>query len=114
MMLNTSTGRQINSKFISNYFEMLVDAFFKILPMKEDGEKTLPAYLRGLQVHMLGCKRLVNSIDRNSRYVVLLSILQYFLDNPDCEVDEVRSQVFAAIQICKRLARMYSGGEQDR
>lgn len=114
MMLNTSTGIQMDSKFISHYFEMLVDSFFKILPMKEDGEKTLPEYLRGLQIHMLGCKRLIDSIDHNSRYVVLLSILQYFIDNPGCEVAEVKSQVFAAIQICKKLAKKYSGGEYGK
>lgn len=114
MMLDTSTGMQIDSKFISRYFESLIDAFFKILPMKEDGEETLPEYLRGLQIQMLGCEQLVESIENNSRYVTLLSILQYFLDNPDCEVAEVKRQVFAAIRICKILARMYSGGEHDR
>ena len=55
-MINTSTGLLIEDKYILDYFEHLVDRFYKILPIREEGmSDTLPKYMRSLQIELIGC-----------------------------------------------------------
>jgi hypothetical protein len=48
MNYSTVAGEPINSELLSNYFASLVNAFFKILPMRENGEVSLPTYMHSL------------------------------------------------------------------
>lgn len=95
-------------RLVRNYFKSLVDGFFKILPMREAEEITLPTYMRSLQVSMLGCKKLITAIHYDAEYLSLLSVLQYLIDNPSCDESEVKREVFKAISICNKLAKRYS------
>lgn len=106
-MTDTSVGTPINNEVISNYFEALVNRFFKILPIREAGESTLPLYIQSLQIEILGCKNFINTLENNSNFLTLLSILQYIHDNPDCPIKDVKREVFRSINICNRLKRQY-------
>lgn len=103
MMINTSTGMPITSELLRNYFKSLVNQFFKILPMRENGEDSLQTYTKSLQVELLGCQELLGSIKNDASYLTLLSILQYLIDNTDCSVREVKREVFKCISICNKL-----------
>lgn len=81
---------------VRNYFHSLVNCYFKILPIREDGEKTIGVYLESLKAEMLGCGSLLNDIKNDPSYMTLLSILQYFIDHPDCDIANVRREVFRA------------------
>ena len=107
MMLNTTAGNQIDSKFLKSYFKDLIDRFFKILPMRENNEKTTCVYMQSLQSELLGCKNFVEAIGEDSLYLTLLAILQYLIDNPECQLSEVRREVFRAISICNKLKSRY-------
>lgn len=109
MMLNTAAGSQIDAKFLHSYFRSLVNSFFKVLPMRENNEDSLPAYMRSLQLELLGCKEFIIAIQDNSMYLTLLAILQYLIDNPECKVSEVKKEVFRAISICNKLQSQYVG-----
>ena len=74
----------------------------------EDGEKTIGVYLESLKAEMLGCGSLLNDIKNDPSYMTLLSILQYFIDHPDCDIADVRREVFRAIRICNKIAEKYS------
>lgn len=76
--------------------------------MFESKEESLPTYLESLQIELLGCKELIVAINNDSYYLVLLSILQYFIDNPDASVRVVKREVFRAISICNRLKACYA------
>lgn len=76
--------------------------------MFESKEESLSTYLESLQVELLGFERLVVAINNDPYYVVLLSILQYFIDNPDASVKVVKREVFRAISICNRLKACYA------
>lgn len=102
-MINTSIGTPISEDTLRGYFSYLVSRFFKILPMQESKEKTLPTYIRSFQVEMLGCKEFVVDLDNNPEFLTLLSILQYLHDNPESPVSEVKREVFRAIAICNKL-----------
>lgn len=108
MNMKTITGKSVNSQMVHNYFSSLVDCFFKILPMKEEGESTLATYMRSLQIELIGCQALISSINNDSSYLTLLSILQFLIDTPECEVYEVRREIFRAISICNKLKARYA------
>lgn len=94
-------------KLVGNYLATLVNLFFKILPMREKDEPSLLAYEKSLQAELLGCQALMHRVGYDARYLTLLSILQFLIDNPDCPVSEVRREVFKAISICNKLKQTY-------
>lgn len=114
MMIKTIAGEPANSKLLHNYFRKLVNHFFKILPIRENEQASLPTYMRSLQVELLGCKEFIPLLCEEAEYLTLLGILQYLIDNPECSVREVRREVFRAISICNKLKAQYAeGGVQE-
>ena len=107
----TSVGEPVTSDLLRNYFRNLVNQFFKILPMRENEEKSLGVYMKSLQAELLGCKALIPEIRNNSLYLTLLSILQYLIDTPECAVSEVKREVFRAISICNKIKAVYMNME---
>ena len=110
MMVNTSAGVPVNSELLHNYFKTLVNRFFKILPIRETEEASLPLYMQGLQRELLGCENLIPELCKDSVYLSLLGILQYLIDNPECTVREVKREVFNAISLCNKLKAVYASG----
>lgn len=98
----------ISAEAVNKYFQNLINRFFKILPMKESEEETLPTYISSLQIELLGMKSLIPELQDNSSFLSLLAVLQYFEDNPDCETAVVRREVFNSISTCKHLAAEYA------
>lgn len=96
---------------VGNYFDTLINMFFKILPLWEDREESLPVYMESLQIEMLGFKNLMSCICDDSQYLSLLSVLQFFIDNPETDVHTVKREVFRSISICNRLKKKYGKTE---
>lgn len=109
-MIDTSVGVDIPEEMVCHYFEHLVGGLFKILPIRESGEKSLPVYLRSLQIEILGCKGLISELGNDPRFISLTSILNYLRENPYIEVREVKREVFKAIDICNKMKDKYSQG----
>ena len=110
-MIPTSAGAPLEEDLLNNYFRSLVNHFFKILPMRENEDKSLTTYMRSLQVELLGCKEFLVPMTTDASYLTLLSILQFLIDNPETSVQEVRREVFGAISICNRLRDTYAPEE---
>ena len=111
MTLDTTAGLPVSKELLCNYFKNLVNLFFKILPIRENNEDSLIVYMKSLQIELLGCKELIISLKNDSNYLSLLSILQYLIDNPECEVYKVKREVFRAISICNKLKSKYLSEE---
>lgn len=114
MQFETTAGEKLEGELLQNYFRSLVNHFFKVLPMKENGEESLPTYLNSLMAELLGCKSLVITLNNNADYITILSILQYLIDNienPDFHVVEVRREVFHAISLCNKLSSRFAESE---
>lgn len=107
MMVRTRVGVPMDAVILSNYLSALINNFFKILPIKESGETSLDTYMQSLQAELLGCKELVEAIHYDALFLTLLSILQYLIDHPECEVAVVKREVFHAISICNKLKNKY-------
>ena len=70
----TVTGQTVRNNLVKNYFHDLVNRFFKILPMRENGEESLTTYMRSLRVELIGGKGLLPELQVNSSYEVLTTI----------------------------------------
>ena len=89
-----------------NYFNNLVNQFFKILPMKEDGEPSLGEYMNSLLLELIGSTGVMAELNYDSMFMSLIVTLQYLIDN-NPETAVVKREVFKSITICKRLAKKY-------
>lgn len=111
-MIMTVCGDMISKKYLGNYVSSLVNCFYKILPMREDGEPSLQLYMEGLRRELIGCGGLIPALGEESMYITLLCILQSFIDHPDMAVADVKRDVFRAITICKNLSGKILRGEE--
>lgn len=107
-MIDTTSGVPITEELLHNYFKSLVNCFFKILPIRENGEESLTVYMQSLQHELLGCKGLIAELNGDSGFLTLIAILQYLIDTPECSVKVVKREVFRAISICNRLKAQYA------
>lgn len=108
MMIQTTAGVPMDAAVLENYFRTLINLFFKILPIWENGESSLETYMRSLQAELLGCNELVKAIHNDPLFLSLISILQYFIDHPSLKVHTVKREVFRAISICNKLKARYA------
>ena len=107
-MILTTHNTTLPKKSIRLYMRSLIDRFFKILPMKEELEPSLYEYMNSFLRELLGMQKLIVTLSDEPMFLSLLSILKYLIDNPTCEESVVRTEVFHAISICKKLAERYS------
>lgn len=98
----------LSRKIVIKRVEDLINQFYKILPLWENESETLSQYISSLIREMLGMQELILEWQNDGMYLSLLGILQFLLDNPDCDVGTVRSDVFKAINIVKRLQKKYN------
>ena len=106
----TIYNSEMPTEALKKYFAGMVGQFYKILPLKESGEPSLLKYMESLQRELIGCYELFPVLTEDAPYMSLITVLQYLIDN-DCSTDVVRSEVFKAITICKKLKNKYTPEE---
>lgn len=104
--MKTTVGVEMSDEVLCNYFSVLINHFFKILPLKEDQEPTLDEYMNSLLVELVGNQKLMTALNFDGLYPSLTGILKYLIDN-DCSTPVVKREVFKAISICKKLQKKY-------
>ena len=107
-MIDTSVGQQIDSRLLVNYFDRLVNQFFKLLPIREKEADTFTIYSRSLQMEVLGCREFIIPFRDDATILTLISILQYFSDTPDVPLADVRREVFRAIDLLHKSKKTYA------
>lgn len=106
-------GEPFRDEAVEKYLGVLINQFFKILPIKESGEKTLVVYMKSLRNELLGFEALFTELRDDAYLTSLTAILQYLIDN-DPDVAEVKTEVFKAIDICKKLKKRYGVMKDER
>lgn len=106
----TNKDMELPNEMVNKYLSSLIGQFYKILPIKESGEPSLGKYMDSLQREMIGCKDLIVALNNDELYLSLLAILQYLIEN-DCDTGIVKTEVFKAINICKKLQKKYGAEE---
>ncbi len=75
--------------------------------MKEDKCETLDKYLESLKLEISGHKSFMKQSNHDGEFITLLSILQYFIDNPNEKVEIYKREVFKGIDVIKKLKDKY-------
>ena len=88
------------------YFKFLIDKTYKILPMKEEGSKTLQAYLESYMRELIGNKELVIILVDEPQFITVLNTIQ-FLISEDYTVETCRKEVFKCIRILENINNKY-------
>lgn len=105
--METRCNVTIPTGLVNNYCQNLINMFYKILPMKENGEDTLNTYMDSLLFELVGAKSVMVALRNDALFLSLISILQSMIDQPDCEVQVIKREVFRAISICNKLKDRY-------
>lgn len=110
-MILTKCGT-LPDKMFENYLDRLVGRFFKILAMKEDNNNTLNAYIHSFQSELVGSKNLISLLNDDARFMILVNVLQFFLDN-EYSNKECKREVMKCIDISKQLKSFYFPKDGD-
>lgn len=97
----------IPEKLCQNYFETLINRFYKILPLKEEGSPTITQYISSLLSEMTGNKELITLIREDGQYLSLLGSLESLIVCNDLKI--CKREVFKCIRIIEGLNKRHFG-----
>lgn len=89
-----------------NYFNFLINKTYKILPMKEEGSKTLKAYLESFLRELVGNQKLVSTLVNEPQFITVLNTIQYLISE-EYTIDVCRKEVFKCIRILEHINKKY-------
>lgn len=107
MTLKTNMQVEMSEQSVDAYLHRLINSVYKILPLRERGDSA-GQYMKSLQRELYGVQQLLPEIGEDGRFITLLSILQYQIDHPDCEIHVVKSEVFRAINLLGKIREQFS------
>lgn len=106
---------QFQSKLFSNYSSALVDRTYKILPLFEEKNEGLFAYVQSLIFELHGIYWVVESIQSDGDYLILLATLESISDYAMfCDMEDhavIKREVFKCLDIVKRIKTTSESGE---
>lgn len=96
----------IPNGYFANYFNFLIGRVWKILPMKEEGNKYLKRYMESLQRELIGNMNLVEELKHDGYFITLLNKIE-FLINGEYSHDICRKEIFECVELIKKLQNRY-------
>lgn len=97
---------ELSKRSLENYYTFLVGKFYKILPLKEERSETLREYISSLSCEVIGNSYLLNDLKYDPKFISLLNILQYFI-NEEYDVKSCKREVFKAIKLIEDINKQY-------
>ena len=110
-MVESRIGVELDETLVQKYFKTLVNKIFKILPIIENSEESIIAYMESLGRELAGFKGLLPSVGEDPLYLQLLAIYEWIYENSESAEENykaIRSEVFHAISVCKKLEEQTS------
>lgn len=98
---------ELDEKAFHNYFKYMIGKIYKILPMSEEGCSTLVSYLESLKIEMLGSYSLYRQLMEEPQFMTALNIVEYLINNSDCEHEVCKREVFKAIRCIESVNKKY-------
>lgn len=95
------------NKYVDGYLSAVISKVFKILPMRETNEPSLPVYLDSLCMELTGSVHVFSLLENDSEYITLIAIICSLRDNPETDTRVVKREVFHSISICNKLKEKY-------
>lgn len=100
----------LSDKSLVLYFDRMIGRLYKILPLKESGEKTISDYLDSLLAEMTGFEMLARLSDQPYYLSMTATVAYLAVHINKCETAKVKREVFKMINTCKKLKACYEGG----
>jgi hypothetical protein len=107
--MKTKYGTIPNQVIISS-LQRLTGKVYKILPMKEEGCKTLDEYVSNLLRELINSKELIENLQFEGELFSLISTLEG-LTNKEVDLTTYRSDVFKSLGIIKKMVGRLKGGK---
>lgn len=97
---------ELDERAFHNYFKYMIGKIYKILPMKEEGCKTLTTYLESLRAEMIGSYKLYRQLIEEPQFMSALNIIEYLIDG-EYDVTVCKREVFKAIRNIESINDKY-------
>lgn len=101
----------IDDKVVKRYLQTTIDKIFKILPLYEEENRTLEAYVGSLILELKGFVSVYGSVGV-SEYISVISTLegiQTIIDNKGKQ-PVIKREVFKCIESINKIYNMLEGG----
>jgi hypothetical protein len=95
---------KISSELLDNYFDLLINKLFKVIPMKENNSNTLNEYLRSLRIEILGYISLSELFNNDAKFLSIVNTIEYLSNN---EINEkiCKREIFKCISIIEKIKK---------
>lgn len=88
-----------------NYFDVLINRLYKILPLKEEGSLTVDKYIESLLSELTGGQDVILLIHEDGQYLSVINSLEFIRT---CEnISVCRREIFKCIRIVEKLKQKY-------
>lgn len=101
---------QLPDEMLLVYVNGMTAKIFKMLPMKQDGTKSLSKYIEATLREFVGQKELVDELKNNEEFLTILGVMESLLSQDDFSI--FRSDVFKTINLIKRLKSSLGGDDE--
>nr|DAJ77310.1 MAG TPA: hypothetical protein [Caudoviricetes sp.] len=95
----------ICEKMCENYFDVLINKLYKILPLKEERSLTVDKYIESLLSELTGGQDVILLIHEDGQYLSVINSLEFIRT---CEsISVCRREIFKCIRIVEKLKQKY-------
>lgn len=100
--VNTRLG-PISQEQFDEYCKKKIGKIYKLLPLKEENNPTLIAYIKSLLVELYGGRKIIPRFESDPEFIAMICSIAGLEDIND--LTTFRSKVFECIEICKKLIK---------
>lgn len=98
---------ELSDAMVASYFDRMTGRIFKVIPIREEHEYPVQPYLESLLRELLGAKDIMESIGNDERFIQVVGIINYLVLNPDIDVKIMKSEIFHALNIVKKISKVF-------
>lgn len=92
-------------KICENYFTILINRIYKILPLKEEHSPTVDVYIESLSNELTGGTNVIEEFNNDGMFLSILFALEYLINCS--EIPNCKREVFRCIKIVENLKDKY-------
>lgn len=98
---------QLPDEMLLAYVNGMIAKSYKMIPMKQDGVKSLPKYIEATLREFVGQNELVFELKENEEFLTILGVMETLLSQND--FSKFRSDVFKIINLIEKLKLSLGG-----
>jgi hypothetical protein len=110
METNTKYG-QLPDEILMAYVNGMTGKIFKMLPMKQDGSKTLLVYMESILREFIGNKELVEKFKHNEVFLAILGTLESLLHQDNFSL--FRSDILKILNLIEQMKSSLGGDKRE-